>query len=165
MVNTTDDRMGDDTLLMEVGWEVCNQVGGIYTVLRSKVPSMMRRWGDRYCLVGPYDPRFAEVEFEAAPLVGPVGKAVKRLQEMGYRAHFGRWLVSGRPQVVLLEVESVARLPADLVFALFAPEHAGVDHLKALALESRTMRDPGLCAKLRANDDAATLYALLTDTQ
>lgn len=64
-----------------------------------------------------------------------------------------------------LEFESVDRLPVDLVFALFAPEDAGVDHLKALALVSRTMRDPGLCGKLRANDDSATLYALLTDTQ
>jgi hypothetical protein len=37
----------DEPLLVEVAWEVCNQVGGIYTVLRSKVPSMVsvpRRW-------------------------------------------------------------------------------------------------------------------------
>ncbi|MDU8942392.1 PTS sugar transporter subunit IIA [Ovoidimarina sediminis] len=64
-----------------------------------------------------------------------------------------------------LEFESVDRLPVDLVFALFAPEDAGVDHLKALALVSRTMRDTALCVKLRANEDPATLYALLTDTQ
>ena len=97
-----------DTLLMEVGWEVCNQVGGIYTVLRSKVPSMINRWGNRYCLVGPYNPETAEVEFEPTPLFGPVGHAVERLRERGYRVHFGRWLVGGRPQAVLLEVESVA---------------------------------------------------------
>jgi glycogen(starch) synthase len=97
-----------EPLLMEIAWEVCNQVGGIYTVLRSKVPSMISRWGGRYCLVGPYNPKTAEVEFEPAPLAGPVGQAVEQLRQMGYRAHYGRWLVSGRPHVVLLEVESVA---------------------------------------------------------
>ncbi|KAJ1496726.1 hypothetical protein HMI54_014196, partial [Coelomomyces lativittatus] len=41
--------------LIEVAWEVCNQVGGIYTVIRSKVPAAMEYWGaGRYCLVGPY---------------------------------------------------------------------------------------------------------------
>lgn len=64
-----------------------------------------------------------------------------------------------------IDFGSVDRIPVDLVFALFAPEDAGVDHLKALALVSRTMRNKGLCAKLRANDDEATLYALLTDGQ
>ena len=64
-----------------------------------------------------------------------------------------------------LDFDSVDRIPVDLVFALFAPEDAGVDHLKALALVSRTMRDSTLCAKLRANDDPATLYAILTDKQ
>ena len=34
-------------ILAEVAWEVCNQLGGIYTVLRSKVPSMAARWGSR----------------------------------------------------------------------------------------------------------------------
>ncbi|MEM6856013.1 MAG: glycogen synthase, partial [Planctomycetota bacterium] len=43
-----------DPMLLEIAWEACNQVGGIYTVLRSKVPSMVSRWGNRYCLVGPY---------------------------------------------------------------------------------------------------------------
>ena len=28
-------------LLVEVGWEVCNRVGGIYTVLRTKVAEMV----------------------------------------------------------------------------------------------------------------------------
>lgn len=52
--------------------------------------------------------------------------------------------------------------PVDLVFALIAPRDAGVEHLKALALVSRTLRDPATCAKLRSNDSAATLYAILT---
>ncbi|RVV97859.1 PTS lactose transporter subunit IIC [Mesobaculum littorinae] len=61
-----------------------------------------------------------------------------------------------------IDFGSVDRQPVDLFFSLFAPESAGVDHLKALALVSRTMRDPSICAKLRANDDPATLHAILT---
>ena len=100
----------DGRLLVEAAWEVCNQVGGIYTVLRSKVPSMVSRWGADYCLVGPYDANTAAVEFEPAPLTDTLGQAVEQLREMGYRAHYGKWLVSGRPRVVLLEVGSVSHM-------------------------------------------------------
>lgn len=62
-----------------------------------------------------------------------------------------------------IDFGSVDRQPVDLVFALFAPEDTGVDHLKALALVSRTMRDNSICSKLRANSDPATLHALLTE--
>lgn len=58
--------------------------------------------------------------------------------------------------------DAVDRQPVDLVFALFAPADSGVDHLKALALVSRTMRDADICAKLRANSDPATLHAILS---
>lgn len=70
---------------------------------------------------------------------------------------------------VLLEkpiaFDAVDRQPVDLVFALFAPDDAGVEHLKALALISRTLRDPSLCAKLRSNPDTQTLYTILTESQ
>jgi PTS system nitrogen regulatory IIA component len=48
---------------------------------------------------------------------------------------------------------------------LFAPKDSGVDHLKALALVSRTMRDPNVVAKLRANSDPAKLHAILTESR
>lgn len=62
-----------------------------------------------------------------------------------------------------IDFGAVDRQAVDIAFALFAPEEAGVDHLKALALVSRTLRDSALCAKLRANTDSATLYAILTE--
>lgn len=62
-----------------------------------------------------------------------------------------------------LDFDAMDRKPVDLVFALFAPEGAGVQHLKALALVSRTLRDSGLCSKLRANHDPALLYTVLTE--
>ena len=91
-----------EPLLLEVAWEVCNQLGGIYTVLRSKAPNMVERWGSRYFMVGPYNPASAAVEFEESTPVGPVGAVVKQLQAMGIGAHYGRWLVTSRPHVVLL---------------------------------------------------------------
>jgi PTS system nitrogen regulatory IIA component len=64
-----------------------------------------------------------------------------------------------------LDYGSVDKLPVDLVFALFAPRSAGVDHLKALAYVSRTLRNPDICKKLRANDDPAKLYAILNSDE
>lgn len=64
-----------------------------------------------------------------------------------------------------LDYDSVDRQPVDLIFGLFAPKDSGVEHLKALALVSRTMRDAGICAKLRANTDPAKLYAILTESR
>lgn len=64
-----------------------------------------------------------------------------------------------------INFDAVDRQPVDLVFSLFAPSDAGVEHLKALALISRTLRDPALCAKLRANTDPATLFTILTESQ
>ena len=54
--------------LVEVAWETCNQVGGIYTVIRTKVPSMVEKWGEDYLLLGPYFPQTAAAEFEALPV-------------------------------------------------------------------------------------------------
>jgi nitrogen PTS system EIIA component len=64
-----------------------------------------------------------------------------------------------------LDYGSVDKLPVDLVFALFAPRNAGVEHLKALAYVSRTLRNPEVCKKLRANDDLAKIYAILSNDE
>ncbi|MFN6951404.1 MAG: PTS sugar transporter subunit IIA, partial [Albidovulum sp.] len=44
-----------------------------------------------------------------------------------------------------LDFDAVDRQPVDLVFALFAPKGTGVEHLKALAQVSRTLRDAATC--------------------
>jgi PTS system nitrogen regulatory IIA component len=64
-----------------------------------------------------------------------------------------------------IDFDAVDRQPVDLIFALFAPRDTGVEHLKALASVSRTMRDAGVCAKLRANTDPAALHAVLTEAR
>ncbi len=90
-------------LLLEFSTEVCHQVGGIYQVLRSKAPSMLARWGERYLLVGPYSASAAALEFEPRAPIGLMARLVETLEHEGIRAHFGQWLVQGRPQVLLLE--------------------------------------------------------------
>ncbi|MCK0097522.1 PTS sugar transporter subunit IIA [Yoonia sp. F2084L] len=74
---------------------------------------------------------------------------------------FGLFLRLEKP----LNFDAIDRQPVDLVFALIAPENAGVDHLKALALVSRTLRDKAICGKLRANSNASTLHTILTEVE
>src|SRR6201984_3462279 len=59
--------------------------------------------------------------------------------------------------------EAIDDQPVDLIFLLLAPETAGADHLKALALVSRLLRDRAVCEKLRGTDNPDALYALLID--
>ena len=102
------DALFPDDLLVEVAWEVCNQVGGIYTVIRSKVPATVPAWGERYCLLGPYFPNQAQGEFEPLDELAlhttsdPFGAAVRTMRTQGYDVHIGTWLVTGRPRAVLI---------------------------------------------------------------
>jgi nitrogen PTS system EIIA component len=59
--------------------------------------------------------------------------------------------------------DSVDGENVDLVFVLLAPEHAGADHLTALARISRLLREPQTVKKLRGTDSAEGLYAILTE--
>ena len=94
-------------LLFEIGWEVCWQLGGIYTVLRSKAIQMLNIWGDRYCLIGPYNPQTAAIEFEERQPPEPLRQVLARLAERGVPARFGQWLIAGRPRVILLDFRAL----------------------------------------------------------
>jgi glycogen(starch) synthase len=101
-------------MLFEVAWEVCWQLGGIYTVLRSKVVSMLQRWGDRYCLIGPYNPQTAAVEFEETPADWQLRDVLQKLRDSGVPCYYGRWLIAGRPRVILIDYRAkFANLDAD----------------------------------------------------
>jgi glycogen synthase len=92
-----------EPLLFEIAWEVCWQLGGIYTVLRSKAPAMLQRWDERYCLIGPYNPQTAAFEFDEQQPTGIFRDALQSLAESGIPAKYGRWLIPGRPQVILID--------------------------------------------------------------
>ncbi len=96
-------RPGSGALLFEVSWEVCNQVGGIYQVLKSKVPAMVDRWRDRYFVVGPWVESKAALEFDPTRPSGWLGRVLDALKEHGIEARHGRWLVPGNPRAILLE--------------------------------------------------------------
>jgi PTS system nitrogen regulatory IIA component len=62
-----------------------------------------------------------------------------------------------------IEFEAIDKQPVDIVFSLFAPKSAGVEHLKALALVSRTLREQSIVSKLRSNPNPTTLHTILTE--
>ncbi len=92
-----------NTILVECAWEVCNQVGGIYTVIRSKVPEMMKRWDSKYCLLGPsVHPEVNAIFDPIDDYDNPFGRAVLKMRDDGYDVMYGEWLITGRPQAVLV---------------------------------------------------------------
>ena len=114
-----------------------------------------------------YDMR-AEVLLEALlerEKLGPTGVgngvALPHARSMDVDRVCGAFILLESP----VDFGSVDKLPVDVIFGLFAPENAGVDHLKALAIVSRTLRDSSMCAKLRANPDQQTLFTILTENQ
>ncbi len=77
-----------------------------------------------------------------------------------------------KPQGVFLKLnnaidfDSVDRQPVDLIFALLAPEDSGTDHLKALSIVSRTLKDREFCNSIKTISDPKKLYqALLEESQ
>ncbi len=95
--------------LVEVAWETCNQVGGIYTVIRTKVPAMVEKWEQDYLLLGPYFTQTAAAEFEplAIDIETPVGRAVEWMRAQGMEVHYGNWLITGKPKIVLFDLASL----------------------------------------------------------
>ena len=110
-------------LFFEVGWEVCWQLGGIYTVLRTKARAMQERWGDRYFLIGPYNPATAAGEFEEMPTEGLIRQTLDRLRQSGIPCHYGRWLVPGRPRVILLDFRAAYNRLGEFKYLLHADHH------------------------------------------
>jgi glycogen(starch) synthase len=112
--------------LFECAWEVCNQVGGIYTVIRSKVPSVIDRWGaENYCLVGPYFEDQAAAVFD--PITDendPLKQIADRLRNEGFEVHYGNWIISGRPRVILFNPFSVYPRLDKIKYELW--EHHGI---------------------------------------
>ena len=86
------------------------------------------------------------------------GVALPHAHIEGLEGVVGAFVLLDRP----VDFDSVDRQPVDIAFALFAPLNAGVEHLKALALVSRTLREASIRAKLRSNPDPTTIFAKWT---
>ena len=87
------------------------------------------------------------------------GVALPHARIAGLDSVQGAFMLVEKP----IDFDAVDRAPVDSIVALFAPQDAGVEHLKALALVSRTLREAAVCTKLRANTDPGTLYTILTE--
>lgn len=112
------------TYLVEVAWEVCNQVGGIYTVIRSKVPAVMEHWTGRYCLVGPYVSKNINAELEFMDDAQDIfGQAAATLRKRGYHVHYAEWLVTGKPRVVLLNPNVIEAQALNVIKYLLWKNH------------------------------------------
>ena len=78
--------------------------------------------------------------------------------------------IAGLDQIVALfaqlaqpiDFQAIDDMPVDLVFCLLSPPEAGAEHLKALALVSRWLRDPTFVAKLRGAGSADAILAVIT---
>ncbi|MBI3396340.1 MAG: glycogen/starch synthase, partial [Spirochaetia bacterium] len=119
-------------LILEVGWEVCQQLGGIYTVLRSKAPSMVHHYDADYCLLGPYNANTAPIEFEERTAEKtPFATAAAALRTLGIDAKCGQWLVPGRPKAVLIDIEAARAKLGEIKYFLWEKHgvHTGVDDL------------------------------------
>ncbi|MBD3318291.1 hypothetical protein GF342_00075 [Candidatus Woesearchaeota archaeon] len=100
VVNERMDPRAD--LLFEVSWEVCNKVGGIYTVVTSKAPSMQENY-ENYYLIGPYFPDKLRGIFEETPVPEQCKDCFERLKQVGIEVHTGQWLIKGTPKVMLVD--------------------------------------------------------------
>ena len=126
------DGMPPGPLLLEIAWEVAWKVGGIYTVLRTKVPFSVRAWGPLYALVGIFNAESAEAEFEAVEPPPLARAAIAELRSRrGAETLFGRWLVPGYPRVFLFRLEAcMHRAPqwrSELMPGFEAPHDAECD--------------------------------------
>ncbi|KAF7334391.1 Glycogen [starch] synthase [Mycena venus] len=95
-------------LLFECAWEVANKVGGIYTVIKTKVPVTVSEYGDRYCLIGPLSYKTAPMEVEAEePTDEHLAATLDNMRAQGVKALYGRWLIEGAPHVLLFDTGSM----------------------------------------------------------
>lgn len=118
--NTKKEKQGKEKMMLEIAWEVCNQVGGIYTVIRSKVPAMVAEYGENYCLMGPYFAEQTQAEFE--PITGSkdmFGLLAEKLNAMGIETHYGYWLVTGKPKMLLFNPYSVFHRLGEIKYLLW----------------------------------------------
>ncbi|MGV8140813.1 MAG: glycosyltransferase [Candidatus Woesearchaeota archaeon] len=89
--------------LFEISWEVCNKVGGIYTVLTSKTEQMQAHYKN-YFLIGPYFEQHARIEFLESNPPEIFRQPFEELGKENIIFHYGRWdTIMGKPQVILVE--------------------------------------------------------------
>ena len=92
--------------IFESSWEVCNKVGGIYTVLSTRAKTLQEAFKDRLFFIGPdvwkgkNNPLFLEDD----SLYKEWKNYAKTQENLDFRA--GRWDIPGTPIVFLVDFDS-----------------------------------------------------------
>src|SRR3989344_475657 len=97
--------MDKEIYLFELSWEVCNKVGGIYTVITSKA-DLISKNHENYFLIGPYFENQAKFEFKESLPPQSFRKAFSELETEGIKCHYGNWLIKGNPKVILIDFKN-----------------------------------------------------------
>jgi len=122
-----DDKIKVD-YLFESSWEVCNKVGGIYTVVKSKA-YVMRKFYNNYFLIGPYFQRKAMVELDEKEVPDYLQKAFDDLKKDGIDCYYGSWDVDGSPDTILIDFKGLMTKKNDIKKLLWEQEK--IDSLNA----------------------------------
>ena len=89
--------------LFETSWEVCNMVGGIYTVLSTKSNVMRQLFGNHYITVGPDVVKEAHetLYFVEDNELFPEWR--ERALSQGLKCRVGRWKIESSPIAILVD--------------------------------------------------------------
>ena len=114
--------------IFESSWEVCNKVGGIYTVLSTRAKTLQEVLQDKIIFIGPDFWKEQESPYfkEDASLFADWQREAKA-QELKVRV--GRWTVPGEPVAILVDFNPFFEKKNEIYGWLW--EHYGVDSLHA----------------------------------
>ncbi|EOD42250.1 Glycosyltransferase [Candidatus Nanobsidianus stetteri] len=87
-------------ILFEQSWEVCNKVGGIYTVISTKAKYIKEKYKDKYFLIGPYKNNSEFIELDSPDYIKEIN-----YQLDGIKVHYGYWNIESKPNVFLIEFD------------------------------------------------------------
>lgn len=90
--------------IFETSWEICNKVGGIYTVLSTKAATVVNQYKDNYICIGPDLSKEHNEDFIEDPNLYRNWREVA--QREGLKIRIGRWNICGTPVVVLVDFTS-----------------------------------------------------------
>lgn len=119
-----------DELLVETSWEVCNKIGGIYTVLSSKAAALKQQFGDNLIFIGPdvWSAENPSPDFQERKSLLK-NATTKMVLPDGISIRVGRWNIPGKPIAVLVNYNSLmSRM--DTIFRQMWQDF-GVDSLHA----------------------------------
>lgn len=87
--------------IFETSWEICNKVGGIYTVLSTKAATVVNSYHDRYICIGPDIPKEYNDDFVEDPTLFKNWRDI--VARDGLKVRIGRWQIVGSPIVFLVD--------------------------------------------------------------